>query len=136
MTDNKNRSASDIRIATNKRGGTIATPGAVSYNFDKKGIITVPKEAITEDDLFLAATEAGAEDFEAHEDTYVITTPPDQLFEVQEALDKLNITSDAELDMIPKTTVDCDEETQASNQALIDWLEDLEDVDAVYHNMS
>ena len=135
MTDNKNRTSSDIRIATNKRGGSIASPGSVAYNFDKKGIITVEKSAMDEEALFLAATEAGAEDFEATDDAYIITTAPEMLYEVKESLDKLSIESDASLEMIPKVYVDCDEETIEANQALIDWLEDLDDVDEIYHNM-
>ena len=66
MTDNKNRISSDMRIATNKKGGTVATPGSVSFNFDRKGVIQVLKKNAVEDELFLAATEAGAEDFEPH----------------------------------------------------------------------
>ena len=135
MTDNKNRTASDIRIAINKRGGSIASPGSVAFNFDRKGIITVSKEAISEDELFLAATDAGAEDFEASDDAYMITTPPELLYEVKESLDQLNLESQASLEMIPKSYIDCDEATAESNQGLIDWLEDLDDVDAVYHNM-
>ncbi len=135
MTDNKNRSASDIRIAINKRGGSIASPGSVSYNFEKKGIIQVAKDAIGEDDLFLAATDAGAEDFDAEGEGYIITTPPDKLYEVKGALDAQNIASEAELTMIPKVHVECDEQTREANEALIEWLEESDDVDAVYHNM-
>ncbi len=136
MTDNKNRIATDMRIATNKRGGTIASPGAVAFNFDKKGVIQVLKQNASEEELFLAATDAGAEDFEAAEDLYIITTPPDLLFQVKDKIDALGIKSEsAELEMLPKTYVECDEETAKSNTALIDWIEALDDVDAVYHNM-
>jgi YebC/PmpR family DNA-binding regulatory protein len=136
MTDNKNRISSDMRIATNKKGGTIANPGAVAFNFDRKGIIRVLKKNAIEDELFMAATEAGAEDFEAVDDSFIITTPPDELFKVKEKLDKLGIQSEnAELEMIPKNYVDCDPEAQKLNLELIDYLEALEDVDSVYHNM-
>ncbi len=135
MTDNKNRTSSDVHIATMKRGGNIASPGSVAYNFDKKGIITIDKSAMEEEALFLAATEAGAEDFEATEDAYVITTAPEMLYEVKENLDKLGLESDANLEMIPKVYVECDDATLEANQALIDWLEDLDDVDMIYHNM-
>ena len=67
LTDNKNRTASDIRIATNRRGGTIASPGSVMFNFDRKGVIQVLKKDVSEDDLFMAVTEAGAEDFEGQD---------------------------------------------------------------------
>ena len=136
MTDNKNRAASDMRIATNKRGGSIASPGAVAYNFSKKGIIHVPADKADEDDLFMLVTDAGAEEFEKVEDLYIITTPPDQLIQVKDQLDEKNIeATECALQMIPTTFVECDEEIQKANLALIDWLEDLEDVADVWHNM-
>lgn len=136
MTDNKNRISSEMRIATNKRGGTIASPGAVAFNFDRKGIIQITKKNAVEDELFLAATEAGAEDFESTEEDYLITTDPAHLYQVKEAIHHLGFPSEeASLEMIPKSYVECDVETTKENLALIDWLEDLEDVDAVYHNM-
>lgn len=136
MTDNKNRTASDMRIATNKRGGTIASPGAVMFNFDRKGVIQIQKKHAVEDELFMAATEAGAQDFEAVEDMFVITTDPVDLYTVKEAIAKLGFKCDeAYLEMIPKVYVECNEEDSKSNVALIEWLEQLDDVDAVYHNM-
>ncbi len=136
MTDNKNRISSDMRIATNKKGGTVANPGAVAFNFERKGVIQILKKNAIEDELFLAATEAGAEDFDSADDSFIITTPPDQLFQVKEKLDHLGIISEeAELQMIPKLYIECDPETQKLNLELIDYLEALDDVDAVYHNM-
>jgi YebC/PmpR family DNA-binding regulatory protein len=136
MTDNKNRIASEMRIATNKRGGNIASPGAVAFNFDRKGVIQLSKNHAVEDELFLAASEAGAEDFEVTDDLYIITTDPTQLYTVRDAVNQLGISCDqAELEMIPKSYVECDAEAVKDNLALIDWLEELEDVDAVYHNM-
>lgn len=136
MTDNKNRVSSDMRIATNKRGGTIAAPGSVAFNFDQKGIIQVPKDGITEDELFLVATEAGAEDFETDDEMYVVITTPSDLYSVKEAMIKLGIKcGEASLDMIPKSYVECNEELAKANLALIEWLEELDDVDTVYHNM-
>lgn len=136
MTDNKNRIASEMRIATNKRGGTIASPGAVAFNFDRKGIIQIPKKNAIEDELFLAATEAGAEDFEVADEMYVITTDPAHLYAVRDAINHLGFAcEEAELAMIPKSYVECKADLAKENMALIEWLEDLEDVDAVYHNM-
>ncbi|MCX6987147.1 MAG: YebC/PmpR family DNA-binding transcriptional regulator [Chlamydiae bacterium] len=136
MTDNKNRAASDMRIATNKRGGTIATPGSVAFNFDKKGVIQVLKNGVSEDTLFLAVSEAGAEDFESVEDLFIITTPPDLLFQVKEQVEQMGLQCElAEHDMIPKVYVECDSETMKANDELIAWLEALDDVDVVYHNM-
>lgn len=136
MTDNKNRTASDIRIALNKKGGNMANPGAVAYNFDHKGVIQVLTNKAVEDDLFLTVSEAGAEDFETDEELFIITTPPDKLYQVKEAIDQMNIPCEsAELQMLPKTYIECSPEDQKSNLELIEWLEGLDDVDAVYHNM-
>ena len=136
MTDNKNRISSDIRIATNKCGGTIATPGAVAYNFDRKGLIRVAKTAANEDDLFLLVSENGADDFAVEEETYVITTPVEAFVNVKAALEKTSIKcEEAELAMVPKTWVEVNDTDADANIELIEWLENLDDVDAVYHNM-
>lgn len=136
MTDNKNRISSDIRIATNKCGGTIATPGAVAYNFDRKGVIRVAKEKAKEEDLFLLATDAGAEDFGADEDAWIVTTSVEGFVKVKEALSSAGIVpEEAELAMVPKAWVEVSTEVADQNIALIEWLENLDDVDAVYHNM-
>jgi len=137
LTDNKNRIASEMRIATNKKGGSLANPGSVSFNFDRKGLIKMNKEHAVEDELFNAALEAGAEDFEPAEEEYVIVTAPDNLYQVKEKIEKLGFKADeSELVMLPKTWVDCNVETAKANQELIEWIEDLEDVDSVYHNMN
>ncbi|MEN9343867.1 MAG: hypothetical protein RLZZ453_654 [Chlamydiota bacterium] len=136
MTDNKNRISSDMRIATNKKGGTIANPGSVAFNFEKKGIIQVLKSKANEDALFLMASEAGAEDFEIGDDTFIITTPPESLFQVKESLESAGIAcEEAELSLLPKLYVECSEEHQKLNNDLIEYLESLDDVDTVYHNM-
>lgn len=136
MTDNKNRVSSDMRIATNKRGGHIATPGAVAFNFDRKGVIQISKKHAVEDELFKAAIEAGAEDFESEDDMFIITTDPANLYTVKDAINALGFECDeATLEMIPKSYVECDEENVKANLALIEWLDELDDVDAVYHNM-
>lgn len=136
MTDNKNRTASDMRIATNKRGGTIAAPGSVSFNFERRGVIQVEKKGREEEALFQAALDAGAEDFETADEGVMITTDPVELYAVKERLDGQGIESlEASIMLIPKTWVECSEEDRTSNLALIEWLEELEDVDAIYHNM-
>ncbi|HUD01440.1 MAG TPA: YebC/PmpR family DNA-binding transcriptional regulator [Rhabdochlamydiaceae bacterium] len=136
MTDNKNRISSDVRIAMNKKGGTLANPGAVAYNFDQKGVIQVLKKNAVEDELFLAVSEAGADEFESEDEMFIITTPPDQLFHVKEAIDKMGVKCEsAELQMIPKVYVECSPEDQKSNLELMEYLEGLDDVDAVHHNM-
>lgn len=137
MTDNKNRIASEIRIATNKRGGNVAMPGAVAFNFEKKGVLNISKAKGAEDVVFLAATEAGAEDFDSSQEVYIVTTDPTDLYAVKDALAAQGFDADsANLEMLPKVQVDCDVETAKANIALIEWLEDLEDIDAVYHNMN
>ena len=136
LTDNKNRAASDMRIAINKKGGTIATPGSVAFNFDRKGVIQIEKKGQDEEKLFSSAIESGAEDFESTEEGFMVITDPTELFAVKEKLDTLIAgPSEADIQMIPKLLVSCDEEARASNLALIEWIEDLDDVDAVYHNM-
>jgi YebC/PmpR family DNA-binding regulatory protein len=136
MTDNKNRISSDVRIAMNKKGGTLASPGAVAYNFDQKGVIQVPKKNALEDELFLAVTEAGADEFEIEEEMYIITTPPELLFQVKDAIDKMGVKCEsADLQRIPKIYVDCSPEDQKANLDLMEYLEGLDDVDAVHHNM-
>jgi YebC/PmpR family DNA-binding regulatory protein len=136
MTDNKNRISSDVRIATNKRGGCVTVPGAVAFNFDRKGVILISKKHALEEELFAAVIEAGAEDFVAEEEDYLITTDPTQFDKVKEAIEKLGFKPDhAAIEMVPKTMVEVDEETAKANHALIEWLEGIDDVDAVYHNM-
>ena len=136
LSDNKNRVSSDMKIATNKRGGTIASPGAVLFNFDQKGVILFPKGNFTEEEVFLAVSEAGAEDFTVQEDGYEVITPPTLLYQVKEHLVKIGaLVEEASLERIPKSYVECSEEQVLANEALIEWLEELDDVDAVYHNM-
>lgn len=136
MTDNKNRISSEMRIATNKRGGTVATPGAVAFNFDRKGVIQVQKSLAKEDELFTVTAEAGAEDFDTSDDMYVIITDPADMLKVREAIVQMGVAvEDASIEMIPKVTIEPDEETIKANLALVEWLENLEDVDWVYHNM-
>lgn len=136
MTDNKNRIATDIHIATNKRGGTVTVPGAVAFNFDRKGIILLPKKHAIEEELFNAAIESGAEDFSSDEEDFIITTDPASLYSVKEAVEKLGFSVDqAAIEMVPKIFIDVDENTAQKNMALIEWLEGIDDVDAVYHNM-
>lgn len=136
MTDNKNRISSDMRIATNKCGGTVATPGAVAYNFDRKGQFVIAKTAIPEDELFLFATEAGADDFQITEEGYLITTTVEAFVYMKEAISKKGLKcEESGLVMVPKSLVEVSDADADLNITLIEWLENLDDVDAVYHNM-
>lgn len=136
MTDNKNRTASDMRIATNKRGGSVASPGSVAFNFDRKGILQISKDSKTEEKLFTVALDAGAEDFELTEEGFMVITAPEKLFEVKEKLESQGVLCmEATLEMLPKVSVSCDAKTKKANEDLIEWLDNLDDVDAIFHNM-
>lgn len=136
-TDNRNRTASDVRHIFDKFGGNLGTNGCVSYLFDKKGVIVLDKEETktSEDDLMLMAIEAGAENFEAGDDYYEITTLPEDFSKVREALEKEGLTfAEADVQMVPQTYITLDEEPARKMGLLIENLEDLDDVIEVYHN--
>jgi YebC/PmpR family DNA-binding regulatory protein len=136
MTDNKNRIASEIRVVLNKCGGTMATPGSVSYNFMRKGRFQISKAQADEDSLFLLVSDAGADDFFSEDDHYVVTAPLESYGPLKEALLQHNIRWDqAELVMIPQHSIEISDEEADRNIALIEGLENIDDVDAVYHNM-
>ena len=138
LTDNKNRTAGNVRSAFTKGNGSIGTKGCVSFMFDKKGQIIVDREEceMDGDDLMMMALDAGAEDFQEEEDSFVILTDPDSFGQVREALEKENVPmAEAEVTMIPQTWVELtDEAAVRSLQKTLDLLEDDDDVQAVYHN--
>ena len=138
LTDNKNRTAANVRSAFTKGNGSIGTPGCVSYMFDKKGQIIIDKEncSMNADDLMMLALDAGAEDFSEEEDSYEIITDPDDFSVVREALEKAGIEmAEAEVTMIPQTYVELTDETALKNlQRTLDLLDEDDDVQAVYHN--
>lgn len=135
-TDNRNRTAGDVRHFFDKFGGNLGTTGCVSFMFDKKGIIVVEKnDKITEDDLMMMALEAGAEDFTAEDEYYEIKTAPEDLSKVRDELEKNGIEMlEAEVQMIPQTTVSLDEKAANRMQLLLDNLENHDDVAEVFHN--
>jgi len=136
-TDNKNRTAADLRHVFDRAGGNLGTSGCVSYLFNKKGVIVIDKTAtnLSEDDLMLLAVDNGAEDFATEEEVYEITTDPADFTTVREALEKEGIEFvQAEIQMVPTTYIELDEKTSERMQKLIDNLEDLDDVMDVYHN--
>ncbi len=134
-TDNRNRMAADIRHAFTHHGGNLGASGCVSWMFKKKGSITVDKEATDEDTIMMLALDAGAEDVTATEDTYEITTSPDDFMAVSDALDKEGIpVSASEVGMVPDTTVALSGDAAKTMQHLIDELEDMDDVQEVYTN--
>lgn len=136
-TDNKNRTAADVRHVFDKAGGNLGTSGCVSYMFNKKGVIVIDKTKtnLSEDELMLLAIDNGAEDFNVEEECYEITTEPSDFTQVREALEAEGIEFvEAEVQMIPTTYVALDEKASERMQRLIDNLEDLDDVMNVYHN--
>ena len=136
-TDNRNRTAADVRHVFDKAGGNLGTSGCVSYMFNKKGVIVIDKTKtnLSEDELMLLAIDNGAEDFNVEEECYEITTEPSDFTQVREALEAEGIEFvEAEVQMIPTTYVALDEKASERMQRLIDNLEDLDDVMDVYHN--
>ena len=138
LTDNKNRTAANVRNAFTKGGGNVGTTGCVSYMFDNKGQIIIDKEEcdMDADDLMMMALDAGAEDFSEEEDSFEIITTPDDFSAVREALEKEGIKmAEAELTMIPQNYVDLtDPEVVKKFTRILDLLDEDDDVQAVYHN--
>jgi YebC/PmpR family DNA-binding regulatory protein len=136
LTDNRNRTGAEIKNLFSRNGGNFAEPGAVAWQFERKGVIIIEKSAASEDDLMLAALEAGAEDIADQGDTWQVTTPPSDLHAVRTALEGAGIPiTSAELTMLPTQTVPLGDE-QAAKQVLrvVDALEEHDDVQAVYAN--
>ena len=137
LTDNKNRTAGNVRNAFTKGSGSIGTQGCVSFMFDKKGQIIIDKEEceMDADDLMMMALDAGAEDFSEEEDCFEIITDPDDFSAVREALEKENIPmAEAEVTMIPQTYVELTDEKDIKNlQKTLDLLDEDDDVQYVYH---
>ena len=136
-TNNKNRTAADVRHVFDKAGGNLGTTGCVSYMFEKKGVIVIEKEGcpLSEDDLMMLSIEAGAEDFSSEEEVYQIITAPNDFTNVTEELEKNNMTFlEAGVQMVPNTYVTLDEKGAEKMQRLIDSLDDLDDVLEVFHN--
>ncbi|MBO5509762.1 MAG: YebC/PmpR family DNA-binding transcriptional regulator, partial [Lachnospiraceae bacterium] len=138
LTDNKNRTASNVRNAFTKGGGNVGTTGCVSYMFDEKGQIIIDKEECSKDsdELMMMALEAGAEDFADEEDSFEIITAPDDFTSVREALEKENIPmASAEVTMIPQNYVELTSEDDIKKMnRILDMLDEDDDVQSVYHN--
>jgi len=136
LTNNKNRTAGDLRHYFDKCGGNLGTTGCVTFMFDKKGVIIINAEDKDEDTVMMDALDAGAEDFSAEDGYFEILTAPEQFSQVREALEQKGYTFEsAEVEMVPQTTVKLTNEDDIKNmQKLIDLLEDNDDVQNVYHN--
>ena len=139
LTDNKNRTAANVRSAFTKGNGNIGTPGCVSFMFDKKGQIIIDKEEcdMDADDIMMTALDAGAEDFSEEEDSYEIITDPDDFSSVREKLEEAKIPmANAEVTMIPQTWVETiSDEDRKWFQKTLDLLDEDDDVQNVYHNL-
>ena len=136
-TDNKNRTAADVRHVFDKAGGNLGTTGCVSYMFNKKGVIVIEKETASmgEDELMMLALDAGAEDFQSLDEIYEVITAPEDFVTVSEKLEEAGISFlEAEVQMVPTTTVSLDEKGVEKMERLIERLEELDDVANIYHN--
>ncbi|MFZ7119829.1 MAG: YebC/PmpR family DNA-binding transcriptional regulator [Eubacteriaceae bacterium] len=136
LTDNKNRTASDVRHAFDKNGGNLGTTGCVSFMFEKKGQIMIENSnSIDEDELMMLALEAGAEDFNTEEEGYEIITLQEDFQNVCSALEKESIEfASAEITMIPTTLTKLSQEDEKKMQKMIDMFDDNDDIQEVYHN--
>ena len=136
LTDNRNRTAADVRHVFSKHGGNLGATGCVGYMFQQKGVFAVSKETgVEEDDLMMIALEAGAEDIKNEEEGFEIVTTPDTFDDVEKALADAGIEVEmAEITMIPDTMAELSAEDAERVQKMLDVLEDLDDVQDVYHN--
>ena len=136
LTDNKNRAAGEVRIAMSRNGGNLADPGSVAYLFSRKGVITLEKGELNEDDVLLAVLEAGAEEVNDHGDTFEIVSEPTDLVAVRTALQEAGIDYDsAEASFQPSMSVAVDADGARKVFKLVDALEDSDDVQNVYSNV-
>ena len=135
LTDNKNRSAGNVRSAFTKGGGNMGATGCVSFMFQEKGEIVIEKEDKDEDEIMMLALDAGAEDFESEDEVFVITTTPEDFGTVREALEAEGLEFlEAAVKMIPDTYTEINEDDAKKFQKMLDLLEDDDDVQEVYHN--
>ncbi|HIZ34990.1 MAG TPA: YebC/PmpR family DNA-binding transcriptional regulator [Candidatus Ruania gallistercoris] len=136
LTDNRNRAASDVRVAFTRNGGSLADPGSVSYLFSRKGVILVPKaDGVEEDDVLAAVLEAGAEEVNDHGEMFEVVSEATDLVEVRTALQAAGLDYDsAEAQFVPATQIDVDADGARKVLRLIDALEDSDDVQNVFAN--
>jgi YebC/PmpR family DNA-binding regulatory protein len=135
LTDNRNRTAADVRAMFTRSNSSLGAPHSVAWQFERKGLILVPAAEVSEDDIVLAAADAGAEDVVQDESNWEVTTAPTDLATVRDALEAAGIPiTSAELTMVPKTTVELDANGARRLLRLIESLEDLDDVQEVYAN--
>jgi YebC/PmpR family DNA-binding regulatory protein len=135
LTNNRNRTSQDVRATFSARGGKLSEPGAVAWMFQPRGSLIVKKDSASEEDVFLVAADAGAEDVRVSEESIEVITPPDALAAVRSALDAAGIAIESgELTQVPKSTIRIEGAEARKVLNLIDDLEDLDDVQDVYSN--
>ncbi len=135
MTDNKNRTVAYIRHIFSKHNGNLGEPGCVAWMFDKKGLIILPAEGVNEDRLIEVALEAGADDITREDDTFEVTTEPDAMETVNEAIEKAGLPiSEASVTMIPQSTIKLERKQAIQVLKMMETLEDHDDVQNVYAN--
>lgn len=136
LTDNRNRTASLVRSTFSKRGGNLGTDGSVSYLFERKGLIEIPKE-YNEEEVMMAALDAGATDMETLDTSYFITTPADAFITVKDALTQLGVAEflTSEVRFVPSNEIETDDETKEKVMNLVNQLEEIDDVQDVYYNL-
>jgi YebC/PmpR family DNA-binding regulatory protein len=136
LTDNRNRTASDVRHMFSKHGGNLGTDGSVAWMFERRALVLVPADGVDEDELMLAAADGGADDVSGDGSSFEVTSAPEALRKVREAIEAAGFPIEsAELTMLPKTTVELNEESAARSVVkLVEALEDLDDVQEVFGN--
>jgi YebC/PmpR family DNA-binding regulatory protein len=135
LTDNRNRAASEVRVAMTRNGGSMADPGSVSYLFARKGVVIVPKEKLSEDDVLMAVLDAGAEEVNDLGESFEVVSEPTDLVQVRTALQEAGIDYEsAEASFLPSVTVDLDEDGAGKIFRLLEALEDSDDVQNVWAN--
>jgi YebC/PmpR family DNA-binding regulatory protein len=135
LTNNRNRTAQDVRSVFNGHGGKMAEPGSVAWMFEGKGVVIVTKDDANEDEVFLVAADAGAEDVRSSEETIEVITPSEATAAVRAALEKAGVrVESSDITQVPKSTIEPSEEDARKILRLIDALEELDDVQDVYAN--
>lgn len=137
LTDNKNRTVGDVRHVFDKCGGAMGATGCVAFMFDRKGVLVVERTpSLTEDDMMEIAIEAGADDVATEDDAFIVYTAPSDFSAVRKALEDKNLSFlEAEVQMVPQNKVELSEEDTAKFMKMVDLLEDLDDVQEVWHNV-
>ncbi|MDO5025685.1 MAG: YebC/PmpR family DNA-binding transcriptional regulator [Trueperella sp.] len=136
LTDNRNRAASEVRVALTRNGGTLADPGSVAYNFSRKGVVEVAKSDAEEDDILMAVLDAGAEEVNSEGEVYEVICEPNGLVDVRTALQEAGIDyNSAEVQFVPNVKVEVDLANARKVLNLIDVLDDVDDIQNVYSNL-